>query len=283
MPTLGRKKSEAASTVGYDDTESLVVSAGVVTALILAFVAALLVQFGFGDFDRLNFKEAMYDWPNRDFSEFVVYTLQQDGFNFTEDLDRRTTIDVKDTLMSRKYADAYTSIGNRRLETAMELVIPDFPMDRLNAWFVDHFDETTLYVNRANNFFRCSVIATSVLIVAMVASIVAYISLTMSPAREDESGAALEAWKRWGMGFTMGIYWMNGLAMICFLIAVGNALTIQDTFYYHATFMFEMVMYCIVIPTVFVTLGVFIQATRVSTQAAEAENGSLAANSVDFN
>lgn len=128
------------------------------------------------------------------------------------------------------YHDAYTSEGVRKVEKAVEYFLPDFPMNNLNSWylllalsaqqylngalvcrFVEHYDTFHQSVNRASLFFSMlnaasgnyliadSIIeraltpfSVALLVIAMIVSILAYLSLVYSPAREDTTGKAVE-------------------------------------------------------------------------------------------
>ena len=56
------------------------------------------------------------------------------------------------------------------------------------------------------------------LVVSLVGSVMLYLSLAMSSARE-ESGehGVLERWTSYGIPITLGCYFMNAVAMILFL------------------------------------------------------------------
>eukprot|EP00968_Pinguiococcus_pyrenoidosus_P023464 scaffold3808_cov222-Pinguiococcus_pyrenoidosus.AAC.8 len=81
--------------MSYDDMSNLVATSSVVTALILSFSIALATVPERETFDWPNWycsspafrlREAMYD--SEKFRDFAIFTLEQENYNFTVQLDR---------------------------------------------------------------------------------------------------------------------------------------------------------------------------------------------------
>ena len=240
MSFLRRKKAHS-----VDDAENMVTTSGVLTALLIAFVVPML-QMEMGTFDRLNLREGLYDWKNDGLRNFVITTLEAENFNFTVDMGAGYVFDAKAVLKDWKHTDNVAKCGGRGssctnhqvrdMEMAMELIWPALPQEKLRMYFILHSDEAKLWLNRSTVFYILIPLAVVLLVVSLVGSVMLYLSLAMSSAREDESGehGVLERWTSYGIPITLGCYFMNSVAMILFLACLTPYLAATDFYIYKA-------------------------------------------------
>jgi hypothetical protein len=188
------RKARFAPSQGYDDVESLVVNAGVIIALLLSFVVAGLMTYDHSSWDRVIFRQALYSWPNENFREFVLFTLEDEGVDLTIALDTRISLDLASIMRDRAEPATFTwAYRKSKLESAAEHILGAFPMERMHAWLVhpeNHadFDSITgFWVPRT--FYQSMIFSTIISVVCLVTAMAAYVSLSVSDAREDESGA----------------------------------------------------------------------------------------------
>ena len=75
-------------------------------------------------------------------------------------------------------------------------------------YFILHSDEAKLWLNRSTAYYTGIPLAVVLLVVSLVGSVMLYLSLAMSSAREDESGehGVLERWTSYGIPITLGCY-----------------------------------------------------------------------------
>jgi hypothetical protein len=237
-----------------DDVENLVINAAIMMALILSFVAGLMCTPGSDTFDQLNFREAMYEWPNDGFANFVIWTLQSTGAEDSFELEKGKTLNVSEIIL-RRLPYTYGQGGKHlftdpdpEMEVALGLAYPNIPIERVHAFFhlyPEDIAQCTLY---SALFYNCLIIASVILVVGVVVSMIAYMSLVMSDAREDESGKVLAEWSKWGVPVTVGLYFSVLVAMVLFLIAVGDFIFFQDLSPFNFGKTYASIMYFGAIP-----------------------------------
>ena len=207
-----------------DSVESLVVHAAVITALLASFVVANIVgNTRDGEWDKLMFKQALYSWPNHKFQEFVIWTLEQEGVAMTVQLDAHYSFDLAETIRGFRH-NKIMSFGGQRpdVEMVLEWVFPRFPIANLRAWFVHHevdFDRMKTQ-SIGGSFYTLTTIAVVLAMVAVVASLSAYVSLTLSGARDDATGAVLKEWAKIGVPATLFICESHHVALSILLLSI---------------------------------------------------------------
>mmetsp|Transcript_17359 Transcript_17359/g.20436 ORF Transcript_17359/g.20436 Transcript_17359/m.20436 type:complete len:298 (+) Transcript_17359:75-968(+) len=226
----------------FSDTESLIATCAILTALLLSFLVNMSTNYDYNSLDRGNFREAYYDWPNKDFIDFIVWQLEKDDFNFTVEITHNKVMDVKEVLYKR-YNDvckgdddhSCNAVGNLPYwdcEYALEIIFPIFPLNKLRGFFDYESDTFTQVVNRAKNFYAMVPIAINMLVVVLVGSVVLSISLAMSDCREDISGIQLKKFNKYAIPVILFLYFMLLAAMVLCLIAVGSISTTMDAYVY---------------------------------------------------
>lgn len=102
------------------------------------------------------------------------------------------------------------------LETAMELILPAFPMAKLRMYMHKHG-----YSNPFERlFYDTGQTAVTLNLATLFVTLGLYISLTTCPAGEDETGVALAAWSKVGIPATLACYVV--VAMVIILVMVSN-------------------------------------------------------------
>ena len=117
-------------------------------------------------------------------------------------------------------------------------------------YFILHSDEAKLWLNRSTAYYIGIPLAVVLLVVSLVGSVMLYLSLAMSSAREDESGehGVLERWTSYGIPITLGCYFMNAVAMILFLGLLTPHLAATDFYIYKSENMYFLYFYAIAVP-----------------------------------
>ena len=123
-----------------DSVESLVFNAAVITALLMSFVVSNIIgNFNADSFDRSTFRQCLYSWPNRDFQEYLVWTLEQEGVNTMIELDRDVTFDLTEKIRNLPVKEKLWPNGQTPdHETIVELLYPVLPIHKFRAWLVQH-------------------------------------------------------------------------------------------------------------------------------------------------
>ena len=245
MP-LGKKRTGKVQN-SIDDVENLVINAAILMALILSFVAALLYTPGPDSFDRLNFRQSAYGWPNDSFAKFVTVELEENQkLNISEVILRRQPYGYG------KGGEHGLQNTDPDMEEALTLAFANIPSERLYAFFQRYPDELIAVRSYAHIFYWDLIGSAVILVVGVVISMIAYVSLTMSEAREDESGRVLAMWSKYGVPVTIALYIMVLIAMIFFLIATGNYVFVLDfVLPFNFGKIFAYLMYFVTVPVGF--------------------------------
>ena len=232
ISTLARDITHEAD---IESVESLVVNAAVITALLLSFVVCNIVgNTNDAAWDRVTFKQAMYSWPNRDFQEFVIWTLEQEGASMAMQIDQAETMDIAETIRGLPIAETMSWGRGQSVDAEMiiEWVLPIFPMRKLRTWLLRHADDMSNMATYSIGiwFFQTTTAAVLLSTVAFVAALLAYISLTLSGARKDISGKVLENWSAFGIPAILFIYTLAFIALVIYMTSLGAAMWGQDNY-----------------------------------------------------
>jgi len=207
----------------YEDTETCALSLGVLSALALAFVVALQYQVDptynhYADFRNLICRSA-------DFREFVVDVLDGSsmaaryGANFTVPIGAGKTLEIRNELQSNihdrhgevKGLSAGDCYKDGLVIATVQWVYHEVPGHLLNVWYSQNQD----FYRFSDHMEKNAVIAGALLFVSLVWSVCLYNSLSLSPAREDDTGGSLKRWLKLGKPCLILAYlvFLSGVSM----------------------------------------------------------------------
>uniref|UniRef100_A0A0G4I0K3 Uncharacterized protein n=1 Tax=Chromera velia CCMP2878 TaxID=1169474 RepID=A0A0G4I0K3_9ALVE len=268
-------QSSTLSVQSYDDIEGLLINLGVVAALLLSFVVATWVALRPEDFDRGSFR-AYFSAPRSKgggFADFVNTTLNEiAGFPWELDMGNGQVYNIADGLASWKekgesLRGSLDSMTYRRyfkeIQVIFPVIIEYFPLYKFRAWealnapeglpgFLPR-DEAEWEFTHPYGFQALGCFAFLLLSLSLIDSIVLYITLTASKAREDSEVVA-EWWKLGRIAMWFG-YLLLVVGLVAFVFQV--SVSVQMTGNTHAMFFFIMTHwnYFIFIP---LAMGIFI-------------------------
>jgi len=212
----------------YEDVEGIAVSLGVMFALILPIGMEVQNRIGEEAVHRRTFMDLAC--MERDFRQFVVATLEDDNtgdigeyehemFEFEKRLPPWGTLDIKAVLEDDS---RWTGIGtiheceeDSMRRAALIGVLEHFPMTHFEMWVLLHPNKpirSDVLVKKASWAFNLT-------LTGLLGSLLLYMSLTLSPSREDETGAVMRSWARVGMPLlAFNFIWLLG-SLVALLMA----------------------------------------------------------------
>jgi len=284
MRRVLRSTSSVLKKQSFDDIESLVTTLGVISALVFTFVIPLQYQASPSMTTLADFRSMLC--RSQDFRDYVAevmswYDVGTHGFetfNFSVPTGAGKTFDIEQELkmgLQARHGEAkLTFMGVEHMDciadplvvSTAEVLFEDFPSKYVKVWIANHPEmhpesqETEKYV-AASAAFSFS---------ALVWSLILYISLALSPARESVAGE--RAWVRWGMWALM-FGWLL-LVMGCFTFLVGhNKFVIMQSPYPGPTKVFAFIigMCVLTTPLAIVALLIAIYLFVISVKASKSE------------
>jgi hypothetical protein len=185
--------------------------------------------------------------------------LEKQGYNFTVELDEGLIIDVKSTLINgfNKVCDGYPDkyncgavgdLKSRKLETALELIIPIFPMEKMRAFMTYYAEDALESVQRSVQYFSILPFILALLIIGLVGSVAMSVSLKLSDAKEDKSGKCLARWNKFGIPVILFLYFLVGTAVVLFAVVVGSFPPMLDTYIFGMVDIYSSSFYGFTLP-----------------------------------
>lgn len=203
----------------YDDVDSLIVTVGVIATLVLSFSVGLQYAVPASQVQAGNFRQMVCD--SNKFRGFVldvmkehdVGTYKYEPFSFVVSHFKyqNKAFDIRDVVndIQEKYGEfgaftdearknAYPSTACREdkyIQMATRLLVEVFPMDMMETFILHEELEMHTFSAWMEYLTACS---SNLLMLCVLMSVVLYVSLALSPSREDETNRAMKAWLRTG-------------------------------------------------------------------------------------
>ena len=251
MGLFGRRKAAGRTGTGndrlsYDDVEQLLMQVGIIGAFMLSISMLLEHQVLPGAMDSADFNGMLCF--SQDFRDFVVERLEAKNFEDWEiPYAVNATLDSKAELLvhigerfpgPRSFVDGIPfkeCYADLKLAAVTDYLVEEFDMRHLRSYILmvemvegGRYASGSMTGGMAS--FSAQVFAsvtTAFFFLNILLFCMLYVSLTLSSAREDETGEALEAWKYFGMP---AIYLGYGLLLIGALLLV-----VLSNYYYYAS------------------------------------------------
>mmetsp|Transcript_46262 Transcript_46262/g.107586 ORF Transcript_46262/g.107586 Transcript_46262/m.107586 type:complete len:304 (-) Transcript_46262:225-1136(-) len=255
----------------YEDVEGIAVSLGVMFALILPICMDVQNRIGEESVHRRTFMTLAC--KERDFRNFMIATLEDDNtgdigvyehemFEFEKRLPPWGTLDIKAVLQEDSRWQGIDTIHQCEEDPIRRAAIigalEEFPMTHFEMWVLLHPDlpiRSDVLVKKASWAFNLT-------LTGLLGSLLLYMSLTLSPSREDESGRVMRSWSRVGMPLlAFNFVWLLG-SLVTLLLAQDEYLdasyqyNMRDGSFFSAvnrqlnTFLFTPVTICAIIAAV---------------------------------
>mmetsp|Transcript_22859 Transcript_22859/g.52344 ORF Transcript_22859/g.52344 Transcript_22859/m.52344 type:complete len:309 (-) Transcript_22859:167-1093(-) len=206
----------AGGTRSYKDLEGLAVALIVMFALILPMCMQVQNTAEEDQVHRRTFMSLIC--LERDFREFAIYTLEDPNtgnigtyqaqlFSFQKKLHPWGVLDIKETLLDTSLWSGITEIyeceESPEARASVVGLYQHFPMAALEQWILLH-PEISI---RGDQIMQKGGWSFNMALVGLVGSLLLYISLAVSPGKEDETGSVLRSWSRLGVP-----------ALLCYLL-----------------------------------------------------------------
>lgn len=284
MRRVLRSTSSVLKTQSFEDIESLVTTLGVISALVFTFVIPLQYEASpslttLADFrSMLCQSQEFRDYVVEIMSWYDVGTHEFERFNFSVPIGGGKTFDIEQELkmgLQTRHGEAkLTFFGAEHMDciadplvvSAAEVLFEDFPTKYAKVWIANHPDNHP----ESQGTEKYVAISAAFSFSALVWSLILYISLALSPARESVAGE--RAWTRWGMWALM-FGWLL-LVMGCFTFLVGhNKFIIMQSTYPGPTHLFasNIGMYALTTPLSIIVLFIAIYLFVMSVQASKCD------------
>mmetsp|Transcript_46330 Transcript_46330/g.84803 ORF Transcript_46330/g.84803 Transcript_46330/m.84803 type:complete len:326 (-) Transcript_46330:166-1143(-) len=231
--TLGQSardvaKAMQAGTNNYKDMEGVAVSLIVMFALIIPICMEVQNTIGEESTQRRTFMSLIC--LESDFREFAISTMEDPNtgdigtyetemFNFTKKLPPWGVLDIKALLRD---SSVWSGVGETHdceespeRRAAIVGLLEHFPLDQLDQWVLVHPEVSV----RGDELVRKAGWAFNMTLTGLLGSLVFYMSLSWSPAREDETGQVMRTWARIGMPLLLlNFVWLLG-SIVALLLA----------------------------------------------------------------
>lgn len=222
----------------FDDVEGLAVSIGLLFAILLPG-AMMLQQQGFNEMVlSKNFATLLCTQPT--FRQLVVDALEQENYDFYNDLGDKQFVNTKDMLENSIFWDEDWEKGSAKtiydcqfkpeIAAATRILQEATPSWTVETWALMN-PEAPLWSEHMSSYAS---FGTSVMLGGLVGCMCLFVSLIMSPCREDESGEALRKWCIVGyplLGINLLVLVLALILMLCASDAYTES---QDYFFVRA-------------------------------------------------
>lgn len=220
----------------YDSVEELILSVGITLAILLPGAMELQNQIFDDGVRSKNFMLLLC--TQKEFRGFVVEVLDNvsEGVEWNVTLGESRSIDTKAILEAG--ADVWRWDGHspealhpcqskQQIGTMTRAILESFPSWLVDTWALLHPD-APLWTDHVNAM--CS-FASSLLLGALIGSLLMYFSLSASPTREDTSGRALTQWLRVGFPVVLVNLLLLAASIVVLLFANDAYTESQDPFF----------------------------------------------------
>lgn len=243
------KSSSDASGAGgedYGDVEGLIVNIGVIQALVMSFIVAMQMTVLPRTLTDANFLGLLCS--SKDFRTFAVHTLESYDhpdygvFNFTQstgdgvlDIKQFLLVDCEQEEVVKNFPTTQTLKAMLvcgeipEMMGSFEAMRVAFPMEKMNVWHAFH--KNTMLTSNSVLWFMS--VAAGFNFGGLFISVLLYISLSLSPAHEDPTGAALKAWRFYAMWLAIGDIILLAIALTFFSFGMSWNATLSSADWKH--------------------------------------------------
>lgn len=233
----------------YDDVESVVITVGVIAALVLSFSVGLQYVVPPAQVQAGNFRQLICD--SNKFRGFALDLIAEEdvGKHKEEKFDfivpafkyNDKTFDIRDVIndVQRKYGEypdyagednknAYPNTDCREdkyVQIAVRLMVDAFPMEMMESFILHEELEDLTFSAWMEYLAR---ISSDILMLCIITSVLLYLSLVVSPSRDDES--AIAGWLKYGWFGMFTTYFLLVGGVATFYIANTNFLQATSPF-----------------------------------------------------
>jgi len=235
----------------YDDVDSLIVTVGVIATLVLSFSVGLQYAVPASQVQAGNFRQMVCDSDK--FRGFVLdvmkekdvgtYKYETLGFVVSHFKYQNKAFDIRDVLndIQGKYGEvgawtdearknAYPNTACREdkyIQMATRLLVDVFPMDMMETFILHEELEMHTFSAWLEYLTACS---SNLLMLCVMMSVVLYVSLALSPSREDETNTSMKAWLRTGWVAVGILYVLLIAGIVAFYVGNSNFLVTISPF-----------------------------------------------------
>jgi len=235
----------------YDDVDSLIVTVGVIATLVLSFSVGLQYAVPASQVQAGNFRQMVCDSDK--FRGFVLdvmkekdvgtYKYETLGFVVSHFKYQNKAFDIRDVLndIQGKYGEvgawtdearknAYPNTACREdkyIQMATRLLVDVFPMDMMETFILHEELEMHTFSAWLEYLTACS---SNLLMLCVMMSVVLYVSLALSPSREDETNRSMQAWLRTGWVAVGILYVLLIAGIVAFYVGNSNFLVTISPF-----------------------------------------------------
>jgi hypothetical protein len=222
-----------------EDLEGLLLNVGVIAALVLSFSVGLFNSIGINEYQKGAYNRCML--TEHVYRETLVEVLESKDppFNLTVSLTRGRFYDLKHVLLTKYDAK---SIPPERYGLEPEEYAKDIQLVADLLW--DETPFALLHLNlELDNRPQCSyaadlsfkaLCANTALSISLFGSLMLYVSLSLSSAKESKKGKVAKAWIQSAMIFLYTCYLTLAVGLVAFFIGLADTTELRSPKPYYA-------------------------------------------------